>query len=121
MKKILVTTVLVIAVIACACCLFACKEEADVTKIESISAKLGKNVEYEVGDTFNEKDIILTATLTDATKTVITSTTATTFVKPVETLKLDAGGKFTEAGTYSLVIKYLSHETTLDITVADND
>lgn len=113
MKKVLVTLLIVALAVCAAVSLVACKGEGEL-HIVSIEAKVKENTNYKVGDTFATSTLTLTAKLSDGTEEEITSTSSVTYDKTQ--LKL-SNGKFTEAGEFTLKVKFLSYETTVNLTV----
>lgn len=113
MKKLSLAVITLLIVATCACCLFGCTVKEEVTSIEKIDATLTSGTVIYVGDTFDSSVVKLTATLSDGTKTVITSTAATSYDK--SGLKLDARNRYTEVGTFTLKITFLKYD---DITVS---
>lgn len=116
-NKIAVAVLTMILVCGMLFGLTACKKEATAPEIVSIYAKSTDKLTYKVGDAWNSSVIKVYAKFNDDTESPVSTTAAIYY--DVSGLKLDSYGKYTEAGTYTLPIKFSDFSTTLTITVAE--
>lgn len=115
MKKLIIVLFIVALVAVSAVALTACGDKEETVTVTEISAKVGTGNVFYVGDSFDTTKFIITATKSDDTKVTVTNTNGFSFDK--SELKL-VNGKYSEAGTFTLKIKYLDRlETTVEVTV----
>ena len=93
------------------------KDGEDLPNIESIKAEVVSGTTFTVGAAFDSTKITVTAKLDDGTTRAVETVKAIYY--DLSVLKLDAGGKFTEAGEYNLPVRYSDWTTTVVIKVAE--
>ncbi len=117
-KAILVVALIAVAVSSIAL-VSACndKDGEDLPNIESIKAEVVSGTTFTVGAAFDSTKITVTAKLDDGTTRAVETVKAIYY--DLSVLKLDAGGKFTEAGEYNLPVRYSDWTTTVVIEVTE--
>lgn len=118
MKTKVVFSILIVLCIVTSASLTACApEEDDLPEILSIEAELDNTVVYSVGDVFDSSKITVIAILDDETERNVETIAALVF--NTENLLLDSEDKFTESGTFELLVYYSIFSTSIEITVAE--
>ena len=119
-KKAMALAISVMMIIGITLALTACNNDKDnVPTVESISAKLAKDVSYSVGDTFDIEDVVVTCKMSDGTSKAVTTFAAIEYSFAGENV-LDESGKFAAATTdtpYTLNLSFAGKTTTLSIAV----
>lgn len=118
-KKSMLVLMLVAVVATSVVLASACKDKngEDLPNIESIKAEVVSGTTFTVGAAFDSTKITVTAKLDDGTTRAVETVKAIYY--DLSVLKLDAGGKFTEAGEFTLPVKYSDWTTTVVIKVAE--
>lgn len=118
-KKSMLVLMLVAVVATSVALVGACndKDGEDLPNIESIKAEVVSGTTFTVGAAFDSTKITVTAKLDDGTTRAVETVKAIYY--DLSVLKLDAGGKFTEAGEYNLPVRYSDWTTTVVIKVAE--
>lgn len=118
-KKSMLVLMLVAVVATSVALVSACKDKngEDLPNIESIKAEVVSGTTFTVGAAFDSTKITVTAKLDDGTTRAVETVKAIYY--DLSVLKLDAGGKFTEAGEYNLPVRYSDWTTTVVIKVAE--
>ena len=118
-KKSMLVLMLVAVVATSVALVSACnnKDGEDLPAIESIKAEVVSGTTFTVGAAFDSTKITVTAKLDDGTTRAVETVKAIYY--DLSVLKLDAGGKFTEAGEYNLPVRYSDWTTTVVIKVAE--
>lgn len=118
-KKSMLVLMLVAVVATSVALVSACnnKDGEDLPNIESIKAEVVSGTTFTVGAAFDSTKITVTAKLDDGTTRAVETVKAIYY--DLSVLKLDAGGKFTEAGEYNLPVRYSDWTTTVVIEVAE--
>lgn len=115
-NKIAAVVLTMIVVLGLFLGLTACKKESTVPEVVSIYAESSDKLTYTVGTAWSSSVITVYAVFNDDSESAV-STTAAIFYD-VSVLKLDANGKYTEAGTFTLPIRFSDFSTTLTVTVS---
>ncbi|MFI3229198.1 MAG: hypothetical protein R3Y23_03415 [Bacillota bacterium] len=116
MKKLIISVLAVIMLFSGVVALTACNS-SDETYIVSIVGVLDEDVELSVGDAYDATNFVLTATLSDESEVIITSTAAYTYDR--SGLDLDNSDCYATAGEQTMVITYLTYEVKITFTVAE--
>lgn len=118
-KKSMLVLMLVAVVATSVALVSACKDKdgEDLPDIESIKAEVVSGTTFTVGAAFDSTKITVTAKLDDGTTRAVETVKAIYY--DLSVLKLDAGGKFTEAGEYNLPVRYSDWTTTVVIKVTE--
>lgn len=118
-KKSMLVLMLVAVVATSVALVSACndKDGEDLPNIESIKAEVVSGTTFTVGAAFDSTKITVTAKLDDGTTRAVETVKAIYY--DLSVLKLDAGGKFTEAGEYNLPVRYSDWTTTVVIEVTE--
>ena len=118
-KKSMLVLMLVAVVATSVVLVSACKDKngEDLPNIESIKAEVVSGTTFTVGAAFDSTKITVTAKLDDGTTRAVETVKAIYY--DLSVLKLDAGGKFTEAGEYNLPVRYSDWTTTVVIEVTE--
>ena len=118
-KKSMLVLMLVAVVATSVALVSACKDKngEDLPNIESIKAEVVSGTTFTVGAAFDSTKITVTAKLDDGTTRAVETVKAIYY--DLSVLKLDAGGKFTEAGEYNLPVRYSDWTTTVVIEVTE--
>ena len=118
-KKSMLVLMLVAVVATSVVLVSACnnKDGEDLPDIESIKAEVVSGTTFTVGAAFDSTKITVTAKLDDGTTRAVETVKAIYY--DLSVLKLDAGGKFTEAGEYNLPVRYSDWTTTVVIEVTE--
>lgn len=118
-KKSMLVLMLVAVVATSVALVSACKDKdgEDLPNIESIKAEVVSGTTFTVGAAFDSTKITVTAKLDDGTTRAVETVKAIYY--DLSVLKLDAGGKFTEAGEYNLPVRYSDWTTTVVIKVTE--
>lgn len=104
MKKLLVVLFAVFALVGVA----ACEGIIPAPTVESLTVE-GQQTDFIVGDTFDDGDLVVTATYSDATSKVVTD------------YALTHDADMNVAGTYTVTVSYEGKSVTYQISVADPD
>ena len=117
MKKSFAIVLLVVIAMATLFAFVGCtnNKEEPVPAINEISAKVSNDANFVVGSAFDSKYITVTASLDNKTTKVVSTTSAISY--DLSDIKLDADGKFTEAGTFEMDVKYSDWSTKVTIIV----
>lgn len=117
MKKILACVLMVVIAVATLCVFVGCtdKKEEAVPAITGITAKVASDANYTVGSAFDSKYITVTAALDNKSTMAVTTTAAISY--DLADIKLDADGKFTEAGEFTMDVSYSDWTTTVKVKV----
>ena len=118
-KKILLVVALIAVAATSVALVSACKDNKgeDLPDIESIKAEVVSGTAFTVGAAFDSTKITVTAKLDDGTTRAVETVKAIYY--DLSVLKLDDGGKFTEAGEYTLPVRYSDWTTTVVIKVTE--
>lgn len=118
-KKSMLVLMLVAVMATSVALVSACndKDGEDLPNIESIKAEVVSGTTFTVGAAFDSTKITVTAKLDDGTTRAVETVKAIYY--DLSVLKLDAGGKFTEAGEYNLPVRYSDWTTTVVIEVTE--
>ena len=118
-KKSMLVLMLVAVVATSVALVSACnnKDGEDLPAIESIKAEVVSGTTFTVGAAFDSTKITVTAKLDDGTTRAVETVKAIYY--DLSVLKLDAGGKFTEAGEYNLPVRYSDWTMTVVIEVTE--
>ncbi len=117
-KVLLVVTLIAVAVTSIAL-VSACNKDDkdDLPNIESIKATVASGTVFTVGTAFDSTKITVTAKLDNGEERKVETVKAISY--DLSVLKLNAEGKFTEAGEYTLPVKYSDWSTTVKIVVTE--
>lgn len=104
MKKLVIFTIIIALVGISAVAMFACTDKEDTVSIQSIEVALVEDTIIYKGDTYDASKFVITAILSDKSKTTISNTSGISYDK--SGLKL-VNKKYSEAGKVTLKVSYL--------------
>lgn len=118
-KKVILVVALITVAVSSIALVSACNKDdgEDLPNIESIKAEVVSGTTFTVGTAFDSTKITVTAKLDDGTTRAVETVKAISY--DLSVLKLNAEGKFTEAGEYTLPVKYSDWTTSVVIVVAE--
>lgn len=108
MKKLVILTVIIALVGISAVAMFACTDKEDTIYIEKIEITVADNTIINKGDAYDASKFVITAFMSDKSKTKVTNTDGIFYDK--SGLKL-VNNKYNEAGKVTLKISYLDKHT----------
>lgn len=117
MKKLFAIVLLVVIAMATLFVFVGCtnNKEETVPAVTGITAKVATDAKFTVGSQFDSKYITVVASLDDKTTKTVSTTAAISY--DLADIKLDAEGKFTEAGQFEMDVKFSDWSTKVTIVV----